>query len=372
MIDGGSLRETRHIPTETDVHVPRWLAQAAAISWRVIVIVTAISLVVIALVRLRLLFLPIFVALLASTLLVPLANRLKAKRWPAALASFAVLAAAIVVVSGVVALLAPQVADELDEVGQSLKAGTERVIAWLTEGPLGLEAAQIDNFVDTAAERLRANSSQITSGVVAGAVVIGEAIAGLLLTLVLLFFFIKDGDKIATWALSLVAPSRRALVRKMGARGWEALTGYVRGTAIIALVDAILIGIGLFIVGVPLVVPLMVLTFLGAFFPLVGAVLAGAVAALVALVTTGPLDALIVVAIVTVIQQVEGDVLQPVVMGRSVNLHPLAVLLSLTAGAILGGIPGAFVAVPVTAVIAAAIGVARGHGAAHDTVETPA
>jgi predicted PurR-regulated permease PerM len=338
----------------------------------VLVIAAGIWLVVLVLVRLRLLVLPIFIALLAATLLAPLANRLRAKRWPAVLATFAVMGTAVLLLAGLVAILAPQVADELDEVGDSLKAGTERVLVWLTQGPLGLEQGQIDDFVDTAAERLRENSSRITSGVVAGALVIGEAIAGLLLTLVLLFFFIKDGDKIGAWFLHLFAPERQEIVRKMGARGWEALTGYVRGTAIIALVDAILIGIGLVVIGVPLVVPLMVLTFLGAFFPLVGAVLAGAVAALVALVTSGPLDALLVVAVVTVIQQVEGDVLQPIVMGRSVNLHPLAVLMSLTAGAILGGIPGAFVAVPVTAVIAAAIGVARTHGApAPETVEAP-
>jgi predicted PurR-regulated permease PerM len=338
----------------------------------VLVTAAAIYLVVIVLVRLRLLVLPIFIALLASTLLAPLANRLRAKRWPAVLATFAVMGAAVLLFVGLFALLAPQVVDELDEVGDSLKKGSERVLAWLTTGPLDLEQEQIDNFVDTAAERLRENSSRITSGVVAGALVIGEAITGLLLVLVLLFFFIKDGDKISAWLLHLFAPERREVVRKMGARGWEALTGYVRGTAIIAFVDAILIGIGLFVIGVPLVVPLMVLTFLGAFFPLVGAVLAGAVAALVALVTSGPLDALLVVAVVTVIQQVEGDVLQPIVMGRSVNLHPLAVLMSLTAGAILGGIPGAFVAVPVTAVISSAIGVARAHGSeTPDTVEAP-
>jgi predicted PurR-regulated permease PerM len=288
------------------------------------------------------------------------------------LATFAVMGTAVALFAGLIALLAPQVAGELDEVGASLKAGSERVLSWLTTGPLDLDEEQIDRFVDTAAERLRENSSRITSGVVAGAVVIGEAITGLLLTLVLLFFFVKDGDKIGAWFLHLFAPERRELVRKMGARGWEALTGYVRGTATIAFVDAVLIGIGLLIIGVPLVVPLMVLTFLGAFFPLVGAVLAGAVAALVALVTSGPLDALLVVGVVTVIQQVEGDVLQPIVMGRSVKLHPLAVLMSLTAGAILGGIPGAFVAVPVTAVIASAIGVARSHGsAAPETVEAP-
>jgi predicted PurR-regulated permease PerM len=344
---------------QNDAQVPRWLRQTAGISWRLLVIAAAIALIGMIVIRLRLLFLPAFVALLLATVLAPLANALIKRRVPRSVASFIVLVGFLGLFVGAIALLAPQVADELDDLGQTVKAGAEDVLAWLSEGPLDIEQEQVDNFVDQAGERLRENGSRIAGGAVAGTIVIAELIAGLFLTLVLLFFFIKDGHVIARWILGFVTPSHRDVVSRMGVRGWETLTGYVRGTAIIAFVDALIIGIGLFVIGVPLVIPLMVLTFIGGFFPLVGAVLAGIVAALIALVTNGVVDALLVVAIVTVVQQVEGDVLQPLVMGRAVNLHPLAVLLGVTAGGFLGGIAGAFVAVPVIAVIAAASSVVR-------------
>lgn len=344
---------------QNDAQVPRWLRQTAGISWRLLVIAGAIALIGMIVIRLRLLFLPAFVALLLATVLAPLANALIKRRVPRALASFIVLIGFIALFAGSIALLAPQVADELDDVGQTVKAGVEDVLTWMSEGPLDIQQEEIDSFVDQAGERLRENGSQIAGGAVAGTIVIAELIAGLFLTLVLLFFFVKDGHVIGRWIVGLITPDHREVVTRMGVRAWDTLTGYVRGTAIIAFVDAVIIGIGLLVIGVPLVIPLMVLTFIGGFFPLVGAVLAGVVAALVALVTSGVVDALLVVAIVTVIQQVEGDVLQPLVMGRAVNLHPLAVLLGVTAGGFLGGIAGAFVAVPLIAVIAAASSAAR-------------
>ena len=335
---------------EPPVAVPRPLAALSALAWRFLVVVAAAYVVVWLLVKIRLVVIPVIIALLISTLLVPLAARLRQRGVPRLVAAWAVILASLLLLTGVIAVLAPQVSDQIGELGQSVRRGFEQVLAWLVDGPLNLTRAQLDRYVDRAIDRLRANSSTLTSGVVAGAVAAVEIVTGLLLTIVLVFFFVKDGDNMFAWITKQFRGHNRHHVHAIGERAWNALSAYVRGTAIIALVDAVLIGIALVIVGVPLVIPLMVLTFFGAFFPLVGAVVAGAVAALVALVSTGPLDALLVAGAVTIIQQVEGDVLQPVVLGRAVKLHPVVILLALTAGAVVAGIAGAFLAVPVAAV----------------------
>jgi putative heme transporter len=333
-----------------EVSVPRPLAHLAALAWRVLVIVAAAWVLVAVLVRLRVVVLPVIIALLITTLLSPGVDLLRRRGVPRLFSAWVVFLGALALVIGIVALLAPQVGTEIDELGRRLRQGSEQVLAWLVEGPLDLTREEINRYVERAIEAARSNTEVITSGVLTGAVKAAEAVAGLILTLVLVFFLLKDGDVFASWIERQVGPEQRDHVRAIGQRSWATLSSYVRGTAVIALVDAVLIGIALLVIGVPLVVPLMVLTFFAGFFPLVGAVMAGAVAALVALVSGGFLDALLVAGAVTLIQQVEGDVLQPVVLGRAVRLHPVVVLLSLTAGAVLAGIAGAFLAVPVTAV----------------------
>ncbi|HEX2235062.1 MAG TPA: AI-2E family transporter [Actinomycetota bacterium] len=335
---------------EGRVRLPRSLVAAGGVAWRVVAIAAAGWLVLWLLIKLRVVVLPAIVALLITTILQPLASWLRARGWPRLLAAWAVLLAALVVVGGVFGLLAPQVASELGEVGQRARQGFEDVVEWLAEGPLDLSRSEIDRYLDQALDQVGQNTSAITSGVVAGAVALGEAVAGALLTLVLVFFFVKDGDGMFEWLTDRLGARVRPHAREVGERAWRALGGYVRGTAVVAVVDAVVIGIGLLLIGVPLVMPLAVLTFFGGFFPLVGAVAAGALAALVALVTNGVVDALLVVALTTAVQQIEGDVLQPIVLARSVRLHPVVILLSLTAGAVLAGIAGAFLAVPVAAV----------------------
>ena len=342
--------------------VPRPLSVVAGYSWRLLVILAAAAAIVYALVKLRLIMLPVIIALLISTLLAPLVDRLKRRRWRPALATWTVFGAAILILVGLVAVVSPQVAAQIGDMGDAVRKGSDQVLEWLTRGPLDLSQEEIQGFIDRMGQRIRENSSSITGGVVSGAIAIGEGIAGFFLTLVLLFFFLKDGDKICDWMLRQFSEPQRTHVAESGRRAWAALSGYVRGTAIVALVDALLIGILLAVLGVPLLVPLVVLTFFGAFFPLVGATVAGIVAALVALVTEGVTDALIVGAGILVIQQVEGDVLQPLVLGRSVKLHPIVILLSLTAGAILAGIAGAFLAVPVAAVAVSVGSYLRGLG----------
>ncbi|MBA2311599.1 MAG: AI-2E family transporter [Actinobacteria bacterium] len=324
------------------------LVVVAAFSGRLLVIGAATAAVVYALVKLRLVVLPVIVALFLSTLLAPPAKWLARRGWPGLVATLTVLAAGVGIIAGLFFLLAPQVTSELGTLSSGLRAGSQQALNWLVDGPLNLTQSQVDRYIDRAAQQLQ-ESSALTSGVLAGAIKIGEVIAGLLLTVVLVFFFVKDGEAMFGWTTSRFPEPARAHLTEAGQRVWTTLGAYVRGTALVALVDGVLIAVALLLIGVNLVVPLAVLTFFGGFFPLVGAVVAGAVAALVALVTNGPLDALLVAGSITVIQQVEGDVLQPLVLGRAVKLHPVVILLALTAGAVLAGIAGAFLAVPITA-----------------------
>lgn len=335
--------------------VPPTLDRLAAMSWRFLVVAAALAVVAFVLVQLRLVVLPVIAALFLATLLVPPVRWLRDRGWPPLLAAWVVTLGSVALLGAIGAAFVPLVAQELEELGSSILEGVEEVEDWLIAGPLGLSPEQVDRFFDQAIEQVRANAGSITAGVLAGAVLAVEIVAGTLLTIVLLFFFLKDGPKITGWIRSHVSGSRRDLLETLGRRAWMTLGAYIRGTALIGVADAVLIGIGLLVIGVPLVAPLMVLTFLGAFFPLVGAVVAGLVAALVALVSGGPIDALLVVGIVVVVQQVEGDVLAPLVLGRAVKLHAVVVLLALTAGAVVAGVAGAFLAVP-AAGVAAAIG----------------
>ena len=348
----GTTQNEYEPPTGSDGArgIPRPLNVVAGYAWRFLVILAAAAVLVYVLVKLRLIVLPVIIALLICTLLAPLVGRLKQRRWPPALATWAVLGSAILILAGLIAIVSPQVAAQVGDMGVAVRDGSDQVFEWLTRGPLDLSQEDIERFIDRTGQRIQENSGSITGGVISGAVVIGEAIAGFFLMIVLLFFFLKDGHKICDWVLRQFREPQRTHVAESGRGAWVALSGYVRGTAIVAVADAVLIGILLAVLGVPLLVPLVVLTFFGAFFPLIGATIAGIVAALVALVTEGVTDALIVGAGILVIQQIEGDVLQPLVLGRSVRLHPIVILLSLTAGAILAGIAGAFLAVPVTAV----------------------
>lgn len=334
------------------VRVSPAFAKVAAYAWRFVVIAAAAYVIVYGLVQLRLIVLPVIVALLLSTILTPPAHWLTDRGLPHMLSTWVVVIASIAVFIGLFALIAPQVASEVGQMGRDIRSGSEQVLEWASEGPLNLSQEQIENFVDQAGERLRDNSSTLTQGALAGAIRLVELVAATILMLVLTFFFIKDGRQMWDWITKHLAAGHQKDAREIGKRAWATLSAYVRGTALIALVDALLIGIALMVVGVPLVVPLMLLTFIGGFFPVVGAFAAGLVAVLIALATGGLVDALIIAVVITLIQQLEGDLLQPLILGRAVKLHPVVVLLSLTAGAILAGVAGAFLAVPVAAVAA--------------------
>ncbi|MDP8954697.1 MAG: AI-2E family transporter [Actinomycetota bacterium] len=335
------------------MNCPPLLDRAAQLTWRSLVVAGGVALSVVALAHLRILVLPVIIALLVSSVLVPPVRRLQRSGVPRALATWMLLLGSLGALIGVVVLAAPSVAEEFADLGPTVSAGVEQVKSWLVDGPLELSDEQINRYSDQVFEQLRSSGSRIASGVLAGAILAGEVVAGLLLTLVLVFFFVKDGEKICAFALDQIRPRHQDLAKALGRRVWEAIGGYVKGTALVALADAAIIGVGLLLIGVPLVLPLTLLVFFGAFFPLVGAVLAGTVAVLVALVSGGPGDALLTLGVVVVVQQVEGDVLAPLVLGRAVRLHPLVILMALTGGAVIGGLIGAFLAVPIAAVAVA-------------------
>lgn len=338
---------------EDDATTDPLIGKVAGYSWRILVILALGWVVLWLLVRLRIVVMPVIVALFLTSVLSPVALWLKKHGWHPLLATWAAMIAMFAVVVGLVMLIAPSVGDELGQVGKRVEEGFQQVLDYLARSPLDISEQDVDRYVQQATDALSANRDKITSGVLTGAMKAVELVTQFFLTLVLTFFFVKDGPELFGWIERQFPRRNRRHVRAAGERAWAVMAAYLRGIGITGLVDAILIGVVLLVLGVPLVLPLALLTFFGAFFPLVGAVAAGTIATLVALVTTGAGDALVVAGATLVIQQVEGDVLQPIVMGRTVNLHPVVILLALTAGGILAGIVGAFLAVPVAAISAA-------------------
>ncbi len=257
---------------------------------------------------------------------------------------------AILLVGGISVALTTAALREIDGLNLSIGQGIDRVERWLVTGPLGLEPEPLGRIREQGGEWLFGNAGGVSGQLIGGASLVLELIAGLLLAIVLLFFFVKDGPAIWAWLVRQWPVRWGPHIDEAGRRSWTMLSGYLRGTALIALIDAILIGIALALIGVPFVLPLSMLTFLGGFLPLIGASVAGIIAALVALVSGGVVDALLVLGVIIVIQQVEGDLLAPYILGKALQLHAVAILFSVTAGAALTGIVGAFLAVPVAAI----------------------
>lgn len=335
--------------------MPRPLAVAAAWSWRLLVVLAAIAVGVWALTKVMVIVLPVIAALLGATVLGPLVHALRRRGWRPALATWAVVAGAAAAAGGIGYALYLQARDDAEAIDAGVMEGVDEVITWLVDGPLDLSREQIDAAVDRGREWL---GDVLASGAVGGAVLAVEIVAGILLALVLLFFFLKDGDRMWAWLCRRLGAAAGVHVDAAGRRAWWALGGYVRGQAIVAAVDAVFIGLGIWLLGVPFVIPLTLLTFFAAFVPIAGAVAAGAVAVLVALAAEGFTTALILLGVVVLVQQLEGNILEPVVMARTVRLHPVVVLVAVGAGAALAGIVGAFLAVPVAAAATAVAGYA--------------
>lgn len=350
---------------------PRWLHAAAAWSWRLLVVAGAVYVVVVALAYLRVVVLPIIIALLLTSLLLPLVRVLRRRKVPDAAAAGIVLLGGIALIATVIALILPSMIHQFSELGTQVREGIDKVGTVLADPPFSLSKADIQDRIDQGIKSLRKNSGSIGSGVVSGAVVLGELLTGLIITLLLTFFFLKDGDRMWRWAVSLAGERRSDHVHEIALRSFTALAGYVRGVALVGLVDSVLVGIALLVIGVPLVIPLMVLTFIGAFLPLVGAFSAGLAAVLIALVSNGLVSALIVLGVYVAVQQLEGHLLYPLLMSRAVHVHPAVIIVALAIGGILAGVIGIFLAVPVASVVSVTLDYARDRPAPESPLAGP-
>jgi predicted PurR-regulated permease PerM len=295
---------------------------------------------------------PVSMALIVATVLGPPVAWLRSKGWPAALAAAVVVVSFIASIVAVIAVLTPQVAGQAGEVAAGASDGLQKIRDWLTGEPLNLSEGQITGAISALQDKLQSSASAISSGVFTTISTASSIIVNLVLVLMLTFFFVKDGHKFLPWVNSIGGTRSGQHTTEVMSRVWATLGGFIRTQTLVALIDAVIIGAGLAILGSPLAVPLAVVTFFAAYIPIVGAFVSGALAVLVTLVTNDPKAALIALLIVVGVQQLEGNVLSPVLQGKNMNLHPAVVLMSVTAGGSLFGVTGAFLAVPVAASVA--------------------
>ncbi|WP_051919003.1 AI-2E family transporter [Prescottella defluvii] len=329
-----------------------WLAK-----WSLCIAAIAIGALVLGwlLEKLWVIVLPVLLAVVVSTVLWPPTRALTKRGMPPAGAAAITLLVFFAVFGGVVALVVPSVVDQAPELANKATQGIQQVQDWLKGPPVNLDDDQIDTAVHAITSKLQESGTAIASGVFSGVTTAGSMIVTLGLVLVLAFFFVKDGPRFIPWLHSIGGGRAGRHLEEVLGRMWDTLGGFIRTQALVSLIDAVFIGAGLVILGVPLAPVLAILTFIGGFVPIVGAFVAGALAVLVALVANGLTTALIVLAIIIAVQQIEGNVLQPVLQSKSMKLHAVVVLLAVTAGGSLFGIVGAFLAVPVAAVGAVVI-----------------
>lgn len=299
--------------------------------------------------------LPVALAIVVSTILWPPTRFMTKRKVPPAAAALITLLAFFAIVGGIIAGIVPSVIAQVPDLANKTTEGIATVQEWLKGPPINLRDEQLDNAVAVVVDRVQGSAATIATGVFSGVSTAGSLLVTLALVLVLTFFFIKDGPRFLPWLHRVSGRRAGGHLEEVLARMWATLGGFIRTQALVSLIDAFFIGLGLVILGVPLAPVLAILTFIGGFIPIVGAFVAGALAVLVALVANGFTTALIVLILIIAVQQIEGNVLQPVLQSRSMNLHAVVVLLAVTAGSALFGIVGAFLAVPVAAVAAVVI-----------------
>lgn len=296
--------------------------------------------------------LPVFLALVLTSVLQPISALFERRlRFPAGLAAVTTIVGSLALLVAAGFALAPSVRGQSDDIARDTVSGLQRLQDWVQHSEFFTQD-QIDSVIQSAQGRLTESASSIASGVIVGVGAVGSAVVTAVLAVVLTFFFLKDGRRFLPWVRSVTGHAAGDHLADVMGRSWATLGGFIRVQALVSFIDAFFIGLGLLIVGVPLAVPLAVLTFLGGFIPIVGAVVVGAIAVLVALVSVGLTGALIVLGIILGVQQLESNVLQPWLQSRTMQLHAAVVLLAVTLGSTLFGIIGAFLAVPVTAVLA--------------------
>lgn len=292
---------------------------------------------------------PVLIAALLAGLLFPLVKWLRSKHVPNGIASGLVLLGLIGFVGALLVLVERRIVRDFALLSDSVLIGVGRLLDWLETGPLRLSAASIDDWMIELGATIRNNRETILSGAVSFGSTAGMIATGLVILLFTLLFFLLDGERIWLFLVRLFPKDAWSAINGAGRYGWTALVQYARAQTLVAVIDAVGIGVGAALLGVPLALPIGIIVFLGSFIPIVGAVATGAVAVLVALVTNGPTNAVLMLAVVLIVQQLESNILQPLLMGKAVSLHPLAVFLAVAAGSVLFGITGALFAVPVAA-----------------------
>lgn len=335
--------------SDRDPGVPRTLQTAAAFCWRLIVVGIVVYAVVRIIDKLRLVVLPCAIALLLCALLYPLTARLR-RRMPSLAATWLTMLLALGVLGGVGTFVGIQANDQFPHLVTQIQRTATDVQHWLVTGPLHLKSSQLQSVVNQLLNQIQQQRGKLVSTAFTGATVAGEVLASIVFLFFVTFFLLKDGPGIWRWLIKGTG-RHHDRVDRAGRAAWETLSQYVHGTVIVALIHAVVIAITLMIMGVPLVAPLAVIVFFGSFIPIVGILVAGALAVLVVFSFKGVVAALIFLGILVLEQQLEGHVLQPLVVGRWVRFHPLGIIIAISVGAVVGGIPGAAVAVPTAAVI---------------------
>lgn len=345
------------MPTDSvaDDAVTPLVRKTAAWCWRLLVILAAVVAVLWLVKRLEVLVVPVALAAMVTALLLPAVDFMDTRGVPRGIAVALVLLTGIAVVGGILTFVVSQFIEGAPALVEQMTRSIDGLRHWLISGPPHLSKEQIDQAGNTAINALRNNQEKLTTGALSTAGTLTELLTGALLALFTLIFLLQGGRNIFGFVTKVFPVNVRERVRDAGRAGFHSLVGYVRATFLVALVDAVGIGTGLAIMGIPLALPLASLVFMGAFIPLVGAVIAGFLAVVVALLAKGFIYALITLGLIIAVQQLEGHVLQPLVMGRAVSIHPLAVVLAIAGGGVLAGIVGALLAVPAVAVLNSAI-----------------
>jgi predicted PurR-regulated permease PerM len=343
------------MPAPEDSAVPRLVRESAAWAWRLLLLFGVVVAAGWTFKQLEVICVPVALALMLSALLLPGVDYLDRRHVPRGIAVFLLLLLGLAAVGGILTFVVSEFVQGLPGLVDQVKHSIDTATRWLIEGPAHLNREQIDSVGKSAIEALRSNQEKLTTGALSTAGTITEIITGAFVVLFTVIFFLYGGRNIYQFVTLIFPAPVREKVRAAGKAGFGSLIGYVRATFLVALVDAIGIGTGLAIMGVPLALPLASLVFLGAFIPLVGAVIAGFLAVIVALLSKGFIYALITLGLIIAVQQLEGHVLQPLVMGRAVSIHPLAVVLGISTGGVLAGIVGALLAVPTIAFFNSAV-----------------
>ncbi|MBM4692488.1 AI-2E family transporter [Rhodococcus hoagii] len=327
----------------------------AAWTWRLLVLFAGLLALGYVVSKLESVVIPVALALLFAAFLMPAVDNLHRRGVPRSAAVLVAVVGTIGIVGAILSFVVQQFVEGLPDLSEQFTTSVTKAQEWLTQGPLHFSEDQIRHAGDNVVKAIQSNQEALTSGALTTATVIGEIFAGAFLTLFTLVFFLYGGNQVWEFVTRIIPKNTRGRVRLAGRQGFNSLVHYTRATVAVAAVDAIGIGAGLAILGVPLALPLASLVFVGAFIPIVGAFVTGFLAVLVALVTKGLLTALIVLGIIVGIMQLEGHVLQPLLLGRAVRLHPLAVVLAITTGIVLAGIVGGLLAVPIVAFLNTAI-----------------